>query len=302
MSPIFSGLGAMVTTLGTAATAGAATGVTAGIVGSAILGGGVAALASDIKNLVSGNYPWEDPGKFFGDHIKAAGMGAATSAVGSAIGPALGAAGEALGIAANTGTIPAAAGAPSGAVDLGGNLAKEATSLLGSGTSPTSQGFSKAVESALPGLAKTTVGGAATGAARDYRNPLRGALGGAASGIATGVFNMGTNAAFRGMDNGFFAPDPKLEIGFKMQPPGPQDYSLLRSPSVGPQASMQMNTPEPQLGGRVLGAAARMGGNMAGSAARMGVSNAMTPPPPTPPQNPYGAFGVTPYWMRQGFR
>jgi hypothetical protein len=298
MSPIFSGLGAMVATLGTAATAGTATGVTAGIVGSAILGGGVAALASDIKNLVSGNYPWEDPGKFFGDHIKAAGMGAATSAVGSAIGPALGAAGEALGIAANTGTIPAAAGAPSGAVDLGGNLAKEATSLLGSGTSPTSQGFSKAVESALPELAKTTVGGAATGAARDYRNPLRGALGGAASGIATGVFNMGTNAAFRGMENGFWSPRPAgLEIS--PDPPAAAQMSMMH-PSYASEFRMQPT--QPQLGGRVLGAAARMGGNMAGSAARMGVSNAMTPPPPTPPQNPYESFGVTPYWMRQGFR
>ena len=125
---------------------------------------------------------------------------------------------------------------------------------------------------------------------------------GAASGIATGVINQGANAAFRGMDNGFWSPSPKPEIDFKIQTPGPQDYSLLRSPQMGPQASMQMSTPQPQFGGRMLGAAAGMGGNMAGSAARMSVGSAMTPPPPSPPQNPYQSFGVTPYWAKQGYR
>lgn len=298
MSPIFSGLAALATTIGTAVTAGAATGAVAGAIGAGLLGAGTGLLASDISNLVEGTYPWSDPGEFFGEGAKAAGMGALGGAAGSAIGPALGAAGDALGLGANAGTIPAAAGAPSGALDITGNLAKEATNLLSSGTNATDAGFATALEKAVPTIAKQGVTGAATGALKDNGDPLRGALTGGASGIATGVFTSGANAAFKGMDNGFWSPQPKAEIDFKIQTPGPQDYSLLRSPSVGPQASMQMSTPQPQFGGQVLGAASRMGGNLAGSAARMGVGSAMTPSPPTPQQNPYQAFGVTPYWAK----
>lgn len=299
MSPIFSALAAAATAIGTAA---GATGAVATAIGAGVLGAGAGLAASDITQLVNGNLPWKDSKEWFGSGAKAAGMGALGGAVGSAIGPALGAAGDALGIGSNVGTIPAEVGAPSGALDITGNVAKEATEVLSAGSAPTDAGLSSAIEKALPGIAKQGATGLATGALNNTDDPLKGALMGGASGIATGVFQAGSNAAFRGMDNGFWSPQPKPEIDFKIQTPGPQDYSLLRTPQMGPQASMQMSTPQPQFGGRVLGGAANMGGNLAGSAARMSVGSAMTPPPPTPEQNPYAQWGVQPYWMRPGFR
>lgn len=300
MSPIFSGLGALAASLGTAVTAGTVTGVAAGAIGAGLLGAGTGLLASDIANLVEGTYPWSDPGEFFGEGAKASAMSGATAAAGSAIGPALGAAGEALGIGSNAGTIPAAAGAPSGAATATGNLAKEATSLLSSGANVTDAGFTSAIEKAIPNVAKGTLQSAATGALGNPDDPMKGAAMGAASGIATGVFNLGTDAAFRGMDNGFWSPAPQAEAQFRMQTPGPQDYSLLRTPPTGPQASMSMYQPQAQLGGRMLGGAGRVGSSLAGSAARMGVDSAMTPEPTMAPQSPFP--GVTPYWMRPPFQ
>lgn len=312
MSPIFSALAAAATAIGTAA---GATGAVATAIGAGVLGAGTGMLASDITQLVNGNLPWKDPGEWFGSAAKAGGLGALGGAVGSAIGPALGAAGDALGLGSNAGTVAAEAGAPSGALDITGNIAKEASDIMSAGATPTDAGISQVLEKAATsaaapstvqklatGVTQGAFGGAASGAVSNPENPLMGAATGAASGVATGLFRAGASAAFSGMDNGFWSPQPKPEVNFKLQTPGPQDYSLLRTPQVGPQASMSMSTPQPQLGGRVLGGAANIGGNLSGRAASQMVGTAMTPTPPQPMQNPYAQWGQTPYWMKPGFR
>jgi hypothetical protein len=294
MSPIFSTLAGIATSIGTAV--GASGAIATGI-GAGVLGAGTGLLAHDISSLVSGNYPWENPGEHLLGGLKAAGTGALSGFAGSAVGPALGTLGESLGIATNTGTIQAAAGAPTGALSTSGQVGSAATDLIGKGAVATEGGLGQS----LMKVGGDSLISAGMGAAKNPDDPMKGAAMGAAGGVASGVVKLGSDAMFKGMGSGFFNPGPGRDIQIKYQPPS-QNYSLLRDNLATPRATMASTISKPEIGGQFLGGAARAGSSLAGSAARMGVGSAMTSQPTAAPPNPYAASGVTPYWMREPYR
>lgn len=281
----------------------------------AAIAAGLGGVAANIKSLVDGVYPWEDPLDFLKANAIGAGTGAVTGALtagaGQALGPILSGAGEALGIGANTGTVAAQAGAatPQG---LGGVVSQTGGKLLSSvgenatqaaidqgieqiGTSFTDQAFGKALKE-LPGNVLT---GAATGAAKDPDDPLRGVLSGAAGGLASSAINVGAGALMRGQTAGMWNSTPVKDVEFTRYNPDAPAYSLARSELLAPKPAwgMQVTTQQPGLGGRFVGGVAGLGGRATGGVASTGVRSALTPQPHVPQENPYAMWG-NPYLTR----
>jgi len=97
-------------------------GAAATAAGAAVVGAGLGLAASDITQMVQGNFPWKDPGKFFASGAKGLALGAAGGAIGGAVGPAigsLGASGGSIG-GGGGGAVGGGAGGGGGAVVGGG--------------------------------------------------------------------------------------------------------------------------------------------------------------------------------------
>lgn len=286
---------------------------------------GAAGLAHDIQGFVSGETPWDDPGKWVTGALKAGAIGFGTGflggAAGAALGPALGGGAGAAGgggsgggamggvIGGSSSTAPAVVGPAVGGT-TGGALG-DAASVIGEGTgtvaaeagaatpqsvagilpqqasSLLSQGTQGPMDLMREALSKAAMN-AGTGALQDRGNPLRGALVGAAGSVASSGLN------FAGQSTGII---PRMDTSPNYQPMGNTGgYSADTASVMPPQSGYTSSGFGPSMGTRAMGAAGQLavrGGTMG---AKQFVGNAMTPPPPGPPMGTYQSFGIKPYW------
>lgn len=292
---------------------------------------GAAGLAHDIKGFVSGETPWDDPGKWVTGALKAGAIGFGTGflggAAGAALGPALGGGAGAAGgggsgggamggvIGGSSSTAPAVVGPAVGGATGGttGSALGDAAGIIGSNTGTVAAEAGAAtpqsVAGILPQQATSLLGQGTQGPMDLMREALSKAainagtgaaqdrgnpLRGALVGAAGSVASSGLN--FAGQATGIL---PRVDTTPNYQPMGDTGgYSPDSASIMPPQPSYAPSPMGPSLGTRAMGAAGQLGVKAGTMGVKQFVGNAMTPPPPGQPMGTYQSFGIQPYFER----